>query len=337
VRYLVLDEADAMLQMGFIEDVEALLHATPPTRQTALFSATLSSAIRHLAARYMRDPLTVAIDEARTVPQTTQRYYLLQESSKVAALTLLLEAEEIKSALIFTRTRVGAAELAEALVARGYPAEALHGDLSQAARETVLGRFRTGRVTLLVSTDVGARGLDIAEVSHVINFDMPFDVTDYVHRIGRTGRAGRPGMALTLVTPSERHRLRAIEMFTRQPLARATLPSPAAAEAQRDARFKRRLDAILAESNLSRELMLVKELAAGTDTDVARIAAAAIRLARAPEQHRPLTAVRDLSTSPGRTSPRRPQPGGRTGRQPARFGDRRRRVQPGAAVSAPEA
>ena len=127
----------------------------------------------------------------------------------------------------------------------------------------MLRRFRNGRVTLLVSTDVGARGLDIADVSHVVNFDMPFDVTDYVHRIGRTGRAGRPGMALTLVTPSERQRLRAIEMFTRQPLTRTTLPSPAAVEAQRDARFKLRLDAILAESNLNRELMLVKELAAG--------------------------------------------------------------------------
>ena len=125
VRYLVLDEADAMLQMGFIEDVEALLSATPPTRQTALFSATLPPAIRHLAARYMRDPLTVAIDESRTVPQTTQRYYLLQQSSKVAALTLLLEAEEIKSALIFTRTRVGAAELAETLVAWGLPGRSL--------------------------------------------------------------------------------------------------------------------------------------------------------------------------------------------------------------------
>ena len=336
VRYLVLDEADAMLQMGFIEDVEALLSATPPTRQTALFSATLPPAIRHLAARYMRDPLTVAIDEARTVPQTSQRYYLLQASSKVAALTLLLEAEEIKSALIFTRTRVGAAELAETLGSRGYPAEALHGDLSQAARETVLRRFRNGRVTLLVATDVGARGLDIAEVSHVVNFDMPFDVTDYVHRIGRTGRAGRPGMALTLVTPSERHRLRAIEMFTRQPLARATLPSPAAVEAQRDARFKRRLDAIRAEGNLNRELILVQELTAGTDADVAQIAAAAIRLARAPEQHRPLAAVQDLSTSPGRTPPRRHQAVGRTGRQSVRPGDRRRHPRSSAAVGAAE-
>jgi ATP-dependent RNA helicase DeaD len=336
VRYLVLDEADAMLQMGFIEDVEALLSATPPTRQTALFSATLPPTIRHLAARYMRDPLTVAIDEARTVPQTTQRYYLLQESSKVAALMLLLEAEEIKSALIFTRTRVGTAELAETLVARGYSAEALHGDLSQAARETVLGRFRSGRVTLLVATDVGARGLDIAEVSHVVNFDMPFDVTDYVHRIGRTGRAGRPGMALTLVTPSERQRLRAIEMFTKQPLARATLPSPAAVQAQRDARFKRRLDTILAESNLDRERMLVQELAAGTDADVAQIAAAAIRLARAPEQRRPLAAVRELSPSPGHTPPRRRRPVGRIGGQAARFGDRQRRPRSSAAVSASE-
>ena len=312
VRYLVLDEADAMLQMGFIEDVEALLEATPPTRQTALFSATLPPAIRHLATRYMRDPLTVAMaDETRTVPQTTQRYYVLQEFAKVAALALLLEVEEIKSALIFTRTRVGAAELAETLVARGYPAEALHGDLSQAARETVLRRFRSGRVTLLVCTDVGARGLDIADVSHVVNFDMPFEVTDYVHRIGRTGRAGRSGVALTLVTQSERHRLRAIETFIRQPITRATLPSLAEVEAQRDAHFKRRLDAILAESNLSRELMLVTELAAGTDADVARIAAAAIRLARAPEQHRPLEAVRDLAAPPSRTVPRRSQPVGR--------------------------
>jgi ATP-dependent RNA helicase DeaD len=143
-------------------------------------------------------------------------------------------------------------------------------------------------------------------------------------------------MALTLVTPSERHRLRAIEMFTRQPLVCATLPSPAAVEAQRDARFKRCLDAILAESNLNRELMLVQELAADTDADVLRIAAAAIRLARAPEQRRPLTAVRDLSTSPGRTPPRRHQPGERTGGQTARFGERRRRPRSSAAVSATE-
>jgi ATP-dependent RNA helicase DeaD len=143
-------------------------------------------------------------------------------------------------------------------------------------------------------------------------------------------------MALTLVTPSERHRLRAIEKFTGQPLVRAALPSPAAVEAQRDVRFKRRLDAILAESHLNHELTLVQELAADTGADVARIAAAAIRLARAPERHRPLTAVRDLATAPDRTPSRRHQPGRRPGGQPARFGDRRRRARPRAAVSATE-
>jgi ATP-dependent RNA helicase DeaD len=209
VRSLVLDEADAMLQMGFIDDVDALIQATPATRQTILVSATLSPSIRQLALRYMHDPLTVAIDHAvRTVPQTAQRYYLLHAASKVAALTRLLEAEEMTRGLIFVRTRVGAAALGEDLVTRGYPAEALHGDLSQAARETVLHRFRTGLAATLVATDVGARGLDIPEVSHVINFDLPDTAADYVHRVGRTGRAGRAGVAITLVTPQDVPRLR---------------------------------------------------------------------------------------------------------------------------------
>ena len=312
VRYLVLDEADAMLQMGFIDDVEALLGATPTTRQTALFSATLSPEIRRLAGRYMRSPQIIAMaDASRTVAQTTQRHYVLSEASKVVGLSLLLEVEEIKSALIFTRTRVGTAELAETLSGRGYPAEALHGDLSQAARETVLRRFRAGHSTLLVATDVGARGLDIADVSHVFNYDMPFDVTDYVHRIGRTGRAGRSGMALTLVTPAERQRLRAIETFTGQPIPRAPLPSPAEVEACREARFKQRLDTLMAETDLSRELTLVTELAAGGDGDVARIAAAAIRLLRAMEYQRPLESVRDLSSTSSYADARRSQPSGR--------------------------
>jgi len=305
VRFLVLDEADAMLQMGFIEDVEALLRETPATRQTALFSATLPAAIRQLAMRHMRDPLTIALaDKTLTVSQTVQRYYVIPAAAKVAALTLLLEAEDIRSALIFTQTRVGAAELAELLAARGYAAEALHGDLSQAARETVLNRFRTARITLLVATDVGARGLDIPDVSHVVNYAMPHTVEDYVHRIGRTGRAGRAGVALTLVTPSERYRLQAIESFTRQPMARTKLPSLAEVHACRDRRFKQALEALLASADVQRERQLVTELAASTGQEVATIAAAAIRLARSTEAQRVLEPVRDITEAPRPAAPR---------------------------------
>ena len=307
VRSLVLDEADAMLQMGFLEDVEALIQATPPTRQTTLVSATLSASIRQLALRYMRDPLTVALDEAvRTVAQTVQRYYLLHATSKVAALTRLLEAEDMARALIFVRTRVGAAALGEDLVTRGYRADALHGDLSQAARETVLRRFRTGLVTTLVATDVGARGLDIPEVSHVINFDLPDVAADYVHRVGRTGRAGRSGVAITLVTPQDVPRLRSIESYTRQPIAHTRLPSEAAIQASREARFRQRLDAVLMEADLSLECQALLELSAATRTDVMRLAAAVMHLARGTERQRPIEAVRELPLFADRSTTRRP-------------------------------
>ncbi len=312
VRSLVLDEADAMLQMGFIEDVEALLQATPPTRQTTLVSATLSTSIRQLALRYMRDPLTVAMDEAvRTVPQTAQRYYLLHSDSKVAALTRLLEAEEMTRALIFVRTRVGAAALAEDLVTRSYPAEALHGDLSQATRETVLRRFRTGLATTLVATDVGARGLDIPEVSHVINFDLPDAAADYVHRVGRTGRAGRAGVAITLVTPQDLQRLRSIEGFTRQPITHTVLPSPTAIQASREARFQQRLETVLEDMDVEGALHTLLELSAATRTDVMHLAAAAMHLARSTESQRPIEPVRELPLFAERPASRRPAHAGK--------------------------
>lgn len=301
VRYLVLDEADEMLKMGFIEDVEAILSTIPSTRQTALFSATLPAPIRRLADRYMRDPLSVTIDDATmTVPQTEQRYYLLDEASKVAAVARLIEGEDIKSALIFTRTKVGAAELSETLLARGYLAEALHGDLSQLARESVLRRFRQGQITILVATDVVARGLDIQDVSHVINFDIPYDAEDYVHRIGRTGRAGRSGVAITLITPRDRRRLKVIEAYTRQRITRATLPSPAEIQARRDQHFREGLDALIAQNGLDSELALVAELTAG-GYDLAAIAAAAIRLARVRETQRPIDEVREVQERAART------------------------------------
>lgn len=293
VRYLVLDEADEMLKMGFIDDVETILSRTPDERQTALFSATLPTEIRRLAKKYMHDPETVAIEhKTLTVAQTEQRHYLVGESSKLAAVSRLLEVEEVTSALIFVRTKVGAAQLADDLLSRGFAVEALHGDMAQDARETVMRRFRRGQVSVLVATDVAARGLDIEDVSHVVNYDVPYDAEDYVHRIGRTGRAGKTGVAITLVTPRERRWLKTIESFTGQRINRAEMPAPADVYARRDARFSGELETMLAETDLGRELSVVNNLLEA-GYDAAEVAAAAIRLARAGEAQRPVEDIRE--------------------------------------------
>ena len=208
VQTVILDEADEMLSMGFIEDIEALLEATPAARQTGLFSATLPDPIRRLAARYMTDPHTVTIQpEQRTVSSIDQRYYLVNEADKLAALTRLFEIEEPTSTLIFVRTRIETGDLANELTLRGFPAEAMSGELSQDERERVMSRFRDHRIAVLVATDVAARGLDIDDISHVINIGMPDDPEVYVHRIGRTGRIGKTGTAISLVATAERRRL----------------------------------------------------------------------------------------------------------------------------------
>ncbi|MDX2162761.1 MAG: DEAD/DEAH box helicase [bacterium] len=293
VRYLVLDEADEMLKMGFIDDVERILRETPETRQTALFSATLPSEIRALSNKYLHDPVSVTIaQKTLTVPLIAQKYFLIDEEYKLPLVGRLLETEEIKSALVFTRTKIGAANLADALLARGFPVEAIHGDLSQDVRETVMRRFRSGLVHILVATDVAARGIDIESVSHVINFDIPYDAEDYVHRIGRTGRAGREGSAITLVTPRERRLLRVIEHYTKGTIARAPIPTAEEVLAKRDAAFSATLSDTIAAPDLTREIGLIASMIE-SGYDVTEVAAAAVRLARRDDLRRPLDEVRE--------------------------------------------
>jgi ATP-dependent RNA helicase DeaD len=294
VRFLVLDEADEMLEMGFVDDVETILKQVPAERQVSLFSATMPEAVRKLSEKYLKDPIRIRINPARlTVAETEQRYYRVREDDKLAALTRLLEVEDVKSALIFARTKARTQELADELNRRGYPAESLHGDLNQARRETVLNRFRKGSVNLLVATDVAARGLDIDDISHVFNFDMPQDAEDYVHRIGRTGRAGRKGIAITFMIPRERRNISFIENYTKTALKECSIPSREEIQARRDDIFLQRLTEQLGSGKISRERALLAKLE-GTAFDMYEIAAAAIRLARAGEMELALEEIAEV-------------------------------------------
>ena len=294
IKTVVLDEADEMLNMGFIEEVEKILAETPAERQTALFSATLPPRIRTLASRFMRDPQSVNIKrETLTLASTEQRYYLVHENEKTNALTRLFEVEPIKSALIFARTRAETATLANELVVRGIPAEAIHGDLDQNARERVLGRFRANQLKVLVATDVAARGLDIEDISHVFNYHLPDDAEVYIHRIGRTGRAGKTGIAITLVSPREKRRLREVEALTKQPIKKMELPSASDIVKHREAEVVETLKIWLGRGRYKRELEMVQELIeAGHDP--LNIAAAAIKVARADEKQRPIAEITDV-------------------------------------------
>ncbi len=283
VKYMVLDEADEMLEMGFIEDVETIFKAIPADRQTALFSATLPDAIRKLAAKYIDDPLQVSvITGQRTVAETTQQFLRVRDENKQAVLLRILEAEEVKSALVFTRTKARAQELSDELNRLGYPAGALHGDLDQSKREWVMDRFRRKVINLLVATDVAARGLDIDDVSHVFNYDMPEDTEDYIHRIGRTGRAGKKGNAITFIHSRERGRLSQIEGYVKQKISEYTLPTREEILQKRDERFAEKLTNEMSDGKLKREVALVTKMAEFGFNPM-EIAAAAIKLARASE------------------------------------------------------
>lgn len=294
VRFVVLDEADEMLSMGFIEDVEALLAQTPTERQTALFSATLPKRIMQLAENYLRDPKTVRIEaEQVTVSATEQRYYLVNEFDKLAVLTRLFEIENISTALIFTRTRARTGELVNELNLRGFPAEALSGDMSQEARERTMARFRSGHVKVLVATDVAARGLDVEGISHVFNFDLPDEAELFVHRVGRTGRAGRTGIAISLVTPSERRLMREIEHFTKQEMRACSIPTPEEIQAKRLNDLMTKIMMWLKRGRAKEERALVESLLV-EGVDPLELAAVALKIARAEEKQRPIASVSPL-------------------------------------------
>jgi ATP-dependent RNA helicase DeaD len=277
VKTLVLDEADEMLDLGFEEELEAILANLPAERQTALFSATIPPRIRRLCRTAMKDAEIVSIEPERlTVPQVHQSYYQVSPGAKLDALIRILDMESPGSCIIFCRTKRTVDEVSESLTSQGYPADTLHGDLSQAMRDHVMHRFREGVTELLVATDVAARGLDIEHISHVVNFDIPEDPEQYVHRIGRTARAGRSGDAITLVAPREMRLLREIERLIHKRIQPERVPTAGDIALRRLEIAKESIARSIGEEGLEPYLLAVESLA--TDGDFAKVAAAALRL-----------------------------------------------------------
>ena len=280
VRMVVLDEADEMLKMGFIDEVERMLSLVPKPRQVALFSATMPEPIARIAQKHLSNPARVEIEHHTIAgPDIEQRFLNISEGQKLEVLTQILELEEADAVLIFRRTKNGAAELAEKLGGRGFVAEAMHGDMKQAERESVIRKLRAGKIEIVVATDVAARGLDVEQITHVINYDIPNDVEAYVHRIGRTGRAGRSGVATLFITPRERRMMREIEKFTGTQIKPMKMPSRADVAARRIAVFKESLRKELAAGDLDLYVEVVTQLAEEGPFDMADVAAAASRIA----------------------------------------------------------
>jgi len=314
----VLDEADEMLRMGFIDDVDDILGQTPAEKQVALFSATLPSAIRHVAKKHLRDPIEIRIkSKTTTVSTVRQRYWRVAGTNKLDALTRILEVEDFEAMLIFVRTKTATVELSEKLEARGFATAPLNGDLNQTLRERTVGRLRKGKLDILVATDVAARGLDVDRLTHVVNFDIPHDVEAYVHRIGRVGRAGREGQAILFVNPRERHLLFAIERSTRQELEKMYLPSPEDVASRRITQFKETITETMDSQDLSFFKNLVHSYQKTQGVEIGDVAAA---LAFLLQKERPLQPrfPKPKAPFPQSGPARGPRPGG-----PAFPGDRR--------------
>jgi ATP-dependent RNA helicase DeaD len=304
LRCLILDEADEMLRMGFIDDVEWILERTPPARQLGLFSATMPPAIKRITRNYLNDPAEITIEVKQTTAETIrQRVWMVSGLHKLDALTRLLEVEEFDGMIVFVRTRIATSELAEKLNARGFAAAPLNGDIPQAQREKTVENLKKGRLDILVATDVAARGLDVDRISHVLNYDIPYDVEAYVHRIGRTGRAGRQGDAILFASNRERRLLRAIEKSTGKNLEKMGMPSAEDVSDTRVKRFKSRISGTLdSAEDLDRFRDMVEEYQKEFGVPVVEIAAALASMAQGKQR---LFAREKLRKSPERRADER--------------------------------
>ncbi|CAL8899271.1 ATP-dependent RNA helicase DeaD [Kocuria varians] len=342
IAYVVLDEADEMLRMGFSEDVEKILAQTPTEKQVALFSATMPKAIRRIAQQYLRDPQEITVKAKTTTgTNTRQRYMQVMGPHKLDAMTRVLEVEDYDGVIVFVRTKAATEEIADKLKARGYTAAAINGDIPQNLRERTVDSLRDGKIDILVATDVAARGLDVERISLVVNYDIPHDTESYVHRIGRTGRAGRKGEAILFMTPREKYLLRAIEKATRQPVEQMRVPSTDEVNQTRKDNFAQQIEETIESEDLTLFRDLVERYESEHDVDAVEIAAA---LAVIAQNGRPFL-VEDLPELPQRKRDRdrketggprnRRAPGEESGMRTYKLAvGHRDRVQPGSVVGA---
>jgi ATP-dependent RNA helicase DeaD len=339
IRFVVLDEADEMLQMGFIDAIDAILARTPSTKQVALFSATMAAPIRRIAQRHLRSPREITIkNKTGTVANTRQRYWLVSGMHKLDALTRILEVEPFDAMLVFARTKQSTTELAERLAARGFAAAALNGDMLQAQRERTVAQLKAGTIDILVATDVAARGLDVDRISHVVNFDVPHDTESYVHRIGRTGRAGRKGEAILFIAPRERNMLRTIERATRQTIEPMQLPTVDDVNKRRIGKFKERLRDALATGAAVSYRTVIEDFVQEGGFDIVDVAAALAHLAHgdtplilSSKQRSPDAAAQTHELARAPRSPREARtklPPGETASERARHTGKARRFAP---------
>lgn len=291
IRSVVLDEGDEMLNMGFVDDIETILGELPDERQTLIFSATFPKEIKRIAAQYQKNPEQIHIKEkTEVVEMIRQTYCLIHNNDKLVALTRFLEVEDVDAAIIFVRTKLETNELSDKLLARGHSVACINGDMKQSVREDVIRAVKSGKIDILIATDVAARGLDVPRITHVVNYDIPYDVSSYVHRIGRTGRAGKKGTALLLVTPREMRMFHSIESHTRQKLEELLVPTSNVIREKRLSELCDKIDEQLGLEHLERYQTLVSELLRDTELSAQDLSAALLGIIN---QHRPFD-VQDL-------------------------------------------